>query len=348
MLLYDIGKQRSLRMKNLFGPFFITVWLSMLLLAFGAVPSESAEIRRPASSPVKVHVTIFVIDVDEINSASQKFDANVYIQYRWRDQRLAHKGLQSIVRPLAEIWNPEIQVINQQKLWLTFPDIVKIDPDGEVLYRQRAWGSFSQPLKLHDFPFDRQVFSIQLAAINSSRTEVELVQDTKEESGISQDLSVADWKVLRWKAEPQAYEPTPTMNAIPGFTFSFEAAREDGYFIIKVIIPLILIVAMSWVVFWIDPMDSGTQISVAITTMLTLIAYRFAIDVDLPKISYLTRLDYFILISTILVYASLIEVIVTSAFAKGDRLSQARRIDRWMRLLFPSVFFIVAVKTLFL
>jgi hypothetical protein len=333
-------------MKRLFLHLFVAAWLSMLLVAFGAIPSESAEVSRPATGPVKVYVTIFIIDVDEINSASQNFDANVYIQYRWRDQRLAHKGSKSIVRPLDEIWNPEIQVVNQQKLWLTFPDIVKIAPDGEVLYRQRAWGSFSQPLKLHDFPFDQQVFSIQLAAVDYTQSEVELLLDTKEESGIAQELSVADWKVLRWTAEPRAYKPTPTIEAISGFAFSFEARREIGYFIIKVIIPLILIVAMSWVVFWIDPMESGTQISVAITTMLTLIAYRFAIDTDLPRISYLTRLDYFILISTILVYASLIEVVVTSTFAKSERHSQARKIDLWMRLLFPSVFVIVAVKSL--
>jgi hypothetical protein len=253
-----------------------------------------------------------------------------------------------IVRPLDEIWNPGIQIVNQQKLWLTFPDIVKIAPDGEVLYRQRAWGSFSQPLKLHEFPFDRQVFFIQLAASDYTQDEVELVLDTKEESGIAQELSVADWNILGWKTEPRNYKPTPTVSAISGFAFSFEARRNTGYFIIKVIIPLILIVAMSWVVFWIDPMESGTQISVAITTMLTLIAYRFAIDLDLPKVSYLTRLDFFILISTILVYASLIEVIVTSTFAKSERLSQARAIDRWMRWLFPVTFIAVAVKTLVL
>ena len=335
-------------MKKLLLHLFVAAWLSMLLVAFGAIPSESAEVSRPTTGPVKVYVTIFIIDVDEINSASQNFDANVYIQYRWRDQRLAHKGSKSIVRPLDEIWNPEIQIVNQQKLWLTFPDIVKIAPDGEVLYHQRAWGSFSQPLKLHDFPFDQQVFYIQLAAVDYTQGEVELLLDTKEESGIAQELSVADWKVLRWTGEPRPYKPTPTMNATSGFAFSFEARREIGYFIIKVIIPLILIVAMSWVVFWIDPMESGTQISVAITTMLTLIAYRFAIDMDLPKVSYLTRMDYFILLSTILVYASLIEVIVTSTLAKGEKLSQARALDRWMCWLFPITFAVVAVKTLVL
>jgi hypothetical protein len=86
---------------------------------------------------------------------------------------------------------------------------------------------------------------------------------------------------------------------------------------------------------------------VAITTMLTLIAYRFAIDTDLPKISYLTRMDFFILLSTVLVYASLIEVVVTSAFAKNGKISRARTLDLWMRWFFPSLFTIVAVKSLF-
>ena len=57
---------------------------------------------------------------------------------------------------------------------------------------------------------------------------------------------------------------------------TFEARRYPGYFISKVILPLIFIVAMSWVVFWIDP-ESGTRVSVSVTAMLTLIAYRFAV-----------------------------------------------------------------------
>jgi cadmium resistance protein CadD (predicted permease) len=102
---------------------------------------------------------------------------------------------------------------------------------------------------------------------------------------------------------------------------------------------------MSWIVFWIDPNESGIQISVAITTMLTLIAYRFAVGADLPKVSYLTRLDFFILAATILVFASLLEVIVTSALAKQEKIVMARKLDNWSRWLFPAIFTTVALKT---
>jgi hypothetical protein len=42
----------------------------------------------------------------------------------------------------------------------------------------------------------------------------------------------------------------------------------------------------------------------AATSMLTLIAYRFAVDSQLPALPYMTRLDAFILTSTLLVFFS--------------------------------------------
>jgi len=337
---------KSSCLKRIFLHIFVAAHLSMLLVAFTAGPAESADIGQPIGETLKVYVTMFVVDIDEVRSASQSFDANVYVQLRWKDPQLVHNGSGAIVRPLNEVMNPGVLFVNQQKLWMTFPEVVTIAPDGEVFHRQRAWGAFSQPLKLKDFPFDRQVFSIQLAAAGIIPYKVELLPDSSTTSGIAQELSVSDWDILKWTAKTQDYKPMPTVKAVPGFAFSFEAKRKTGYFIIKVIVPLFLIVSMSWIVFWIDPKESGTQISVSITSMLTLIAYRFAIDTSLPKVSYLTRLDYFILLSTVLVFATLIEVIVTSWLAKGERLSQAKALDRLMRVLFPAAFLIVAIKSL--
>ena len=114
----------------------------------------------------------------------------------------------------------------------------------------------------------------------------------------------------------------------------------------QIIIPLILIVMMSWVIFWVDPKESGTDIGVAVTCMLTLIAYRFAISKFLPVISYLTRLDYFILFSTFLVFASLVESVLTSLLARRKRMPQAIMVDRVSRVLFPAVFVLIIFQSL--
>src|SRR4029077_14072485 len=81
---------------------------------------------------------------------------------------------------------------------------------------------------------------------------------------------------------------------------------------------LLLIVMMSSTGFWIHPTKGGPEISVAVTSMLTLIAYRFAIGSEVPKLPYLTRLDAFILASSLLVFLSLIEVMLTT---KNSRLT---------------------------
>ncbi|MHA1530131.1 MAG: hypothetical protein ACTSVG_14015 [Alphaproteobacteria bacterium] len=319
------------------------VWLG-LTLAINSV--ALADIGRPGrdAGPTKVEVKIFLLDVDDVDGASQSFEANVYYEQRWNDPRLAHEGIGERSRPLSDVWHPRIQLVNQQRAWKTFPDVVEIAPSGDVIYRQRLWGSFSQPLLLRDFPFDRQVFEILLAATGYTSEEVELVIDPK--SRISERFSLPDWNVVGWKVESKIFQVVPGGENVAAITLSFEATRRAGYFIGKVIVPLLMIVAMSWVVFWIDPRESGTQVSVAITSILTLIAYRFAVGVSLPKVEYMTRLDLFILGSSILVFVSLVQVVVTSNFAKTDRIIKARRIDLWCRWLFPIGFVLIMLETL--
>jgi len=308
-----------------------------LTLIVPVLPAIAANSSRPLSAdgPTEVKIAAFVLDIDEVSSVSQSFDANVYIELRWQDSRLAHDNPDEITRSLNDIWNPRIQFINQQKIWPTLPEIVEIFPDGEVVYQQRVWGAFSQPLQLEDFPFDQQVFTVQLASAGYGPQEVKLVPDQGSRTGIVEQFSLADWDILGWTVHVAPFAPSLEEDAFAGYSLSIEAKRRYGYFIIKVIIPLCLIVMMSWVVFWIDPKESGTQISVAITTMLTLIAYRFAVGNAIPKVSYLSRLDYFILGATFLVFASLIGVVVTSTYARIGQLDRARSIDRWARFLFP-------------
>ena len=318
-----------------------------LILLIGQ--SALANFSRPdeAGEPTKVYVTIYLLDLDSVDTADQSFKANVYFVYRWLDPRLAHKRLGFIIKPLHEVWNPRIQIINQQKVFSTLGEFVSISPEGEVKYLQRVWGSFSQPLQLKNFPFDQQLISIQVVAVLYSVDEVQLLPDPGKSSGIANQLSVTDWKITGWKTDTKPFQPSPDSISLSAFKLSVSAERRVDYFIVNVIIPLLLIVAMSWVVYWIEPKESsGTKISIAATAMLTLIAYRFAIGTSIPKLSYLTRLDEFILWSTVLIFATLLEAVFTSSCAKAGKFERAITIDRWSRWLFPSMLILVAFVTL--
>ncbi len=302
----------------------------------------------PVGTPTKVRLEVFVIDVDEINSSDQNFTANVAIKATWKDAGLAREGTPARLKPLDEVWNPGLQILNQQLIWGTMPKKVKIKSDGTVTYTQRFFGKFSNPLNLRSFPFDHQKLSVRVVATLLTHDEIKFVDsDKKSLSGISEKLSVPDWKVVHWSAKPKAWELVRGGLSRPGFEFQFVAQRHVSYFILKVFIPLIMIVMMSWVVFWLEPSQAGTQISVAVTSMLTLIAYRFLLGTLLPPVSYMTRMDYFILGSTALVFAAFIESVITVRLAAGNRATIANRIDWYCRWIFPIWFVALVVGVRF-
>jgi len=73
--------------------------------------------------------------------------------------------------------------------------------------------------------------------------------------------------------------------------------RNTNYFIFKIIIPVFLILAIAWSVMWIPPNQVESRLTTSIVALLALIAYNFVFNEDLPKLSYLTSLDRYILLS---------------------------------------------------
>ncbi|MGA7215802.1 MAG: hypothetical protein WBX20_16490 [Terrimicrobiaceae bacterium] len=330
------------------------------LAALNIGTSRAAEVRaslppaplRPEAEmgPTKISVGIWASDISKIDSAVQTFTASLFVGLRWHDTRLAHAAPGVTTYALADIWHPELLVANDDgSVKRTLPETAEVTSDGTVIYRQLFTGSFAQRLDLRAFPFDQHRFHAHFLVVGYRPEEIQFIPDEALVAaglplgaGIAETLTLADWKVDSPGAVAQAYHAAPGLQ-IAGYAFEFHATRLSQYYLLKVILPLLLIVMMSWTVFWIDPTNGGPQISVAVTSMLTLIAYRFAIGSEVPKLPYLTRLDAFILASSLLVFLSLIEVMLTTKLATNNRTDLARTIDRRCRILFPLAFSVASV-----
>lgn len=310
-------------------------------------PLEKEERPEKWRGPTKVHFYMFVIDIDKIDSSNQNFSANFYIKISWKDRRLAEKTQSSRLIPLEKIWSPRVILVNQGGLvWESLPKIAEVSPDGTVTYRQRYVGPVSQPLMLSNFPMDKHRFTIQFATGSQGSQgfqDVEFVPNFKVgQSGgaISEKLSVTDWEILSYEASSRSYEPISWIS-VPGFALEFTAKRYFLYYLWQVILPLSLIVMMSLAVLWIDRSNSGTQIGLATSAMLALITYRFILASLLPILPYMTRMDYFTLGSTLLVFLTLIEVIVASSLSRGKHKRLANNMDKFFRFAFPISFLLI-------
>jgi len=336
-------------MKGIPFPLLVLFAISIQLALGSEAP---ALIDRPNADagPTQVSVEIWIVDINSIDSAQQNFTADIVVVLRWEDSRLTHTGGGVTHYALDQIWHPRVGVANEtSSVSHRLPESVEVDAEGTVLYRQRYTGSFTQALRLKSFPFDKQTFHVHFVAVRYSPNEVEFVPDQKwveaglkQAGGISPSITLPDWTIEKWDIKTRPYALAPSVE-YSGYVFEFTAFRNVQHYIFKVILPLVLIVMMSWSVFWIDPTTSSSQISVAVTSMLTLIAYRFAIDSQLPRLPYMTHLDAFILTSTLLVFFSLIEVLVTTILDNNQQTERAKKIDRYCRAIFPIIFAIASV-----
>lgn len=337
---FRLGKTRQT------GLAFAALLLGAASASAAPVPLSPAELRPGADAgPTQISVAVWVTDIVQIDSAAQTFNASLIVALTWQDRRLAHAGPDVVSYALDDIWHPEWVVANDDgAVKQTLPAHAHVQPDGTVFCRLRFVGPFLQKLDLRRFPFDRHPFQVRFVVVGHRPEEIEFVPDQKlvaaglpQGAGVAPDLTMVDWMVSAPTAFAETYQAAPGLE-IAGYTFRFQAARQVQHYLVKVMLPLLLIVLMSWTVFWIDPTNGGSQISVAVTSMLTLIAYRFAVGAEVPRLPYLTRLDAFILASSLLVFCSLIEVMITTWMASDGRMALARVIDRRCRVIFPLTF----------
>lgn len=320
---------------------FLAVVVTMTGIASGTFAQEAAG-PSGRSGPKEIRAAIIVLDLDAVNDANQSFDANVFVSLTWSDHQLPETD--EATAPMAArepSWTPHVAFGNQQRIWPVLSEKVQAEFDGDVRWSRGVWGSFSQPLDLRRFPFDRQALNVILLA-DVGPDQLRFVPDPASPSGVASNPSVPDWTITGFETSSEPFFISEGIDPVPAFTLTIFAKRRILYYVYTMILPLMVIVGMAYVVFWIDPTNFGTQIAVASTSMLTVVTYRIAAVQILPRTAYLTDMDVFIAGCTMLVFASLIATVVATVNFRRGKEVRARQIGRYGRHLYPPAFLIVS------
>ena len=80
-------------------------------------------------------------------------------------------------------------------------------------------------------------------------------------------------------------------------SLEIDIERKSGYYLYKVILPIVIILIVCWASLWIRPQELESKLTITIVCLLSLIAYNFIIDGEIPKLAYLTIIDWIILTS---------------------------------------------------
>lgn len=309
----------------------------------GASTCSTAGIRTdvrpdPIDSPTEVSVAVFMVDLTQVDDVAQALTVDLLVIQSWSDSRLAE--LEGCEFPLTSVWNPQLDFLNSGNLderRSGSADQVDVGPGGLVVHQQRYYGALASYHSLRDFPFDKQEFWISLLSPEYGEEEVELVVN-ETQTGKRDLLNISDWTIEGISANIATYRTETIGRPLSMYEYRISAQRQVGFYVWKVIVPLMLIVAMSWSVFWVSPAQFAPQIGLSATAMLTLIAFQFALVSVLPKLAYFTVLDWFIVGSTILVFLALVEAVAAVFLVSKEKVTLALRMDKFCRIAFPVAF----------
>ena len=295
---------------------------------------------KAESGPTVVDIRMYLNDLSAINDAEQSFIADVFFRANWHDPRLAHDGEAPCTVGSQPLWTPVLQLLNRRHVERIRPPELSVAPDGTVNFVLRSYGEFSFRADLTDFPFDRQQLGFNIVSTYSNK-EVKLHTESAY-LGLSPEQSIPNWTITMGEHRNLTHYVPPVDKHLVRLDLVLDATRLTGYYTWQQMLPLLLVVMMTWVVFWIPMEFVPPRVGLAATSMLTLIAYRFAMSSVLPPIAYLTRLDIFMIGSSVLVFMALSTAVAVTYIGEKHSEQLAVRVNQAARWLTPLGLLVVS------
>ncbi len=309
-------------------------------------PSFSAELTslppHPPGQPIDVNVSFYVSNLGSLDQSSETFTVSGYLLATWQDPRLIftpEPNETSRTLESGKYWTPSLELINITSLSDTREN-ASVAPDGTVSWYSRIGCTLSSDFNLKRFPFDSQNLKVIVESLAHSEEEVRLILDAKK-SGVNADsyVSLSEWPTIHLESISGRSHFAPEDTHYSRITWSLITMRNSGFYVWKVLLPLLLISMLSWAVFWIDPKEFSTQVTIAVTNLLTIVAFLFLTNDSLPRVGYLTWLDIYTLICMSGVLAVTVLLVSNYRLICAGREDRAHIFQARLRWIMPVVFF---------
>ncbi len=301
----------------------------------------------PAAGPLDVSVGFFLVDVVDINEDEQTFELDGILTLEWDDPRLAFDpsevGADELVYQgpykfdeVFDGWWPQLVLRNESGRYERQGVVLRVAPDGSVSYVEQLQAVAEAKMDLRRIPFDRQRFPVTFAMVGFGGDRVRL-RPAPTRTGFG-ETTLSQWRV----DDVEARVSTTDHGSLDGpeapvstVTFELPVTRSPRFLLRLVVFPMILFVALTWSVFWMDRESLGNRMDISFLGILTVVAFQTLVSDRLPRISYFTILSAFVYISYVTLAASVIVNLRVSFLDRRGDVGRGDRLDRRCRWIFP-------------
>jgi hypothetical protein len=329
-------------------------WLvpALLFLALITGPetrADSAALDLPTrSGPVEVRASFHLLDLQHIDDEAETFEFSGILTLVWKDPRQAFDPAKEGVPEklyhgafqfdeLSPSWYPQVILANASEVPDTQGILLRVRPDGTCTLIQDLHAVAREELNLRRYPFDRQHLEAVFQVIGFNHEEVGLRGEAGSVTAETGRISVPQWHL-------ESVDGTFTDVHAPylgsdskaaALVVSFEVKRQAFFVVRLVLVPLLIIVGLSWCVFWMDRASLADRMSVSFVGLLTAVAYQAMISDIMPHISYVTFINAFVSLSFLLMSATAGINLVVCLCDRHGHFEKGDVIDRRCRWIFP-------------
>jgi len=290
--------------------------------------SSSGELTPMISLPagaIPVTLGVYGLNIYEMDLKSNTYYISFYAWLRWKGDCDPVTALE--FTNAVENWGLTTQIFAEKPETLA---------DGSLYQFLRINSRFYQNFDLSRYPIDRQ----ELAIIAESTDETlgfVYIPDTIA-SGFGQDLKLPGWKINGLNAETYVHHYGSDFGEVGNksasdysmLKFSFDLHRPFGFFLWKILFPLLIVMMTGWIALLLSPTRIEARTALPSAALLSMIFLRDGAMQALPENSTLLLLDKIYVLSYVFIVLTLIHVMWVNLKIKTEspeNISRMGKID---------------------
>ena len=325
--------------------FFIRCLLLLSLLTVTLRAADAPTASAPA--PRKAEIGVYILDITDIDEPAGKFTLHVLLSSSWQDPERVFEGKEPKIfredfamEEANSHWRPMVEFNRSAAPSSLHHSLLRVFPDGRVEHERSLTIEIATALDLRKLPFDTQYLKIELESFQYQANQLTLVLPP-ENLRITSRISLPQWQPGKLTAEVAPVYRDVYDETYSRATITLEVKRHTQFYIWQMMVPLGIVLGMAFAVFFLPPKDLSDRMSVIIASLLTVVALSYSLHSGLPKISYLTVIDWFFVLAYVFLGLAMAGMVWISTLHDRDEV-RANRYDRILRWAYPSVYLLTS------